>query len=58
MSFTPYLPQWAVKMIEAIGADVGDISISQQTHSHKKQVSVSLMSYIFYNCDPKSYVDA
>lgn len=44
MSLTPYLPQWVVKRIEAIGANVGDISIGRQTRSHKHQASVSLIT--------------
>jgi len=39
-----FLPRWAAKMIEAARLDVGDVSSSRQTHSHKQQASVALMA--------------
>lgn len=44
-------------MIESIGLDVGNISIVRQTHSHKKQANVALMTHIINTCDPKSYAN-
>lgn len=35
ISLNPYLPWWAIEMIEATNADVGDISRSRQTRNHK-----------------------
>ena len=45
-------------MIEATGPDVGDISTSRQTRSHKQQASDALMTRILDTCDLESYVDA
>lgn len=54
----PCLPQWIVKSIEATGHNVGYVSTSQQTRSHKQHDSITLVDQILYTCDPKSYVDA
>lgn len=55
---TPCLPRWAIKRIEAVGVDVGDISIGQRTCSHKQHASVALMAQILNTCDCESYVYA
>lgn len=57
-SLPPCIPQWATRMIEYVGPDVGDISIGIQTHIEKQHASVSLMTLVIETCDPYSYVDA
>ena len=57
-SLNPCLPWWAIKMIEDVGTNVGDICIGWHTRSHKQQPSVSLMTLILDTCDPKIYADA
>ena len=57
-SLTPYLSQWAVKMIEAARTDVGDISTGRQTRSHnQQQTSVALLTQIIDRYDPKNFDD-
>ena len=47
----------AINTIEAIGPDVGNLSIGRQTRIQKQCQNDALMKRVLEICDPNTYVD-